>query len=172
MDEMAFILQHLDKARARLLAAAGSVPADRWRQAPRAGTWSAGEVIAHLMMVEKRIVEGAEKIASAPPTAQPLWKRIHLPVRLGEWRGFRVKSPIPLDASLVAGKEASLEKLQAVRQETLRFIKHNRSRDLHGYRFRHPFFGSLNLYDWFHSIAHHESRHSKQLQEIVESFQG
>ncbi len=171
MHELTPILEHLSKARAALLATAESVPPDRWRQAPRAGAWSAGEVIAHLMMVEKRIVEGAEKIVIGPPTVQPLWKRIHLPVRLGEWRGFRVKSPIPLDASLVGDKEATLEKLHFLRQETLRFLEENRSRDLHLYRFRHPFFGSLNVYDWFHSIACHESRHTKQLQEIVESFQ-
>ncbi len=171
MDETDAILEHLSRARAGLLATAGSVPLDRWRQAPRPGAWSAGEVIAHLAMVEKRIVEGAEKIANGSPTEEPAWKRIHLPVRLGEWRGFRVKTPIPLDVSLVADKETALEKLNAVRQDTLRFMEKNRSRDLHGYRFRHPFFGSLNVYDWFRSIACHELRHTKQLQEIVETFQ-
>jgi hypothetical protein len=167
VDEMAPILGHLDKARAALLATAGSVPPDRWRQAPRAGAWSAGEVIAHLIMVERRIVESAEKIVNGPPTVEPLWKQIHLPLRVGEWRGFRVRSPIPLDASLVADKETALEKLHSLRQETLRFVEKNRSRDLHNYRFRHPFFGSLNLYDWLRSIAYHETRHAKQLQEIV-----
>jgi len=172
MDETDAILKHLSRAHAALLATAGSVPVDRWRQAPRSGAWSAGEIIAHLTMVEKRIIEGAEKIANGLPTEAPAWKRIHLPVRLGEWRGFRVKTPIPLDTSLVTDKESALEKLTAVRQDTLRFIEKNRNRDLHGYRFRHPFFGSLNVYDWFRSIAYHESRHTKQLQEIVESCQG
>ncbi len=171
MDEMTRILEHMSKTRATLLATAETVPDQLWRKSPRAGAWSAGEVIAHLTMVERQIVRGAEKIASGPPTVEPLWKRIHLPVRLGEWRLIRVKTPIPLDASLVADKEVALEGLSAVRREGLRFIEKNRGRDLRGYRFRHPFFGSLNVYDWFRSIGYHESRHTKQLQEIVESFQ-
>lgn len=171
MDEMTPILEHMNKTRAALLAAAEAVPDKLWRKSPCAGAWSAGEVIAHLAMVEKQIVKGAEKIASSPPIVEPMWKRIHLPVRLGEWRLVKVKTPIPLDASLVADKEVALERLNAVRLEGLRFIEKNRGRDLRGYRFRHPFFGSLNVYDWFRSIGYHESRHTKQLQEIVESFQ-
>ena len=171
MDEMTRILEHMNNARATLLATAEAVPDQLWRKCPRAGAWSAGEVIAHLTMVESRIVRGAENIAGGPPTVEPVWSRIHLPVRLGEWRLIRVKTPIPLDASLVADKEVALEGLNAVRRECLRFIEKNRGRDLGAYRFRHPFFGSLNVYDWFRSIGYHELRHTKQLQEIVESFQ-
>ncbi len=171
MDEMTRLLEHMNKTRAALLATAETVPDQLWRKCPRAGAWSAGEVIAHLTMVESRIVKVAEKAASGPPTVEPVWKQIHLPVRLGEWRLIRVKTPIPLDASLVADKDAALEGLNTVRRECLRFIEKNRDCDLRGYRFRHPFFGSLNVYDWFRSIGYHELRHTKQLQEIVESFQ-
>jgi DinB superfamily len=108
---------------------------------------------------------------ASPPVAIPLWKRAHLPVWLAEWRGFRAKTPVPLDQSLVGDKQPMLDNLMALRLGTLEFIEANRNRDLSPYRFPHPFFGSLNVYDWFRMIAHHEARHTQQLREIVEFFQ-
>jgi hypothetical protein len=171
MVEIAPILQKLKDARVALFATAQAVPCDRWREAARPGAWSAGEVIAHLTMVEGRVVSGAEKIASMPAIVVPVWQRIHLPVQLAAWRGFRVKSPVPLDSNLLDEKEIMLERLTGLRKLTLDFIESNRSRDLHPYRFKHPFFGSLDLYDWMRMIACHELRHTKQIHEIVESFQ-
>ncbi len=171
MVEIGPILQKLKAARVALLATAQAVPCDRWRESPRPGAWSAGEVIAHVTMVEGRVMQGAEKIASMPAVVVPVWQRIHLPVQLAAWRGFRVKSPVPLDPKLLDDKENMLERLTGLRKLTLDFIESNRGRDLRPYRFKHPFFGSLDLYDWMRMIAYHESRHTKQIHEIVESFQ-
>ena len=171
IEDLTPILSRLDSSRAALLEISQAVPEDRWREAPRAGAWSAGEVIAHLTMVEKRVIEGAKRIVAGPPVATPLWKRVHLPVWLAEWRGFRAKTPIPLDPSLVGDKQPMLDNLVALRLGTLEFIEENRNRDLSPYRFPHPFFGSLNVYDWFRMIAHHEARHTQQVREIVELFQ-
>jgi hypothetical protein len=171
MAEITPILQKLKNARVALLETAQAVPCDRWREAARPGAWSAGEVIAHLTMVEGRVMQGAEKIASMPAVVVPVWQRFHLPVQLAAWRGFRVKSPVPLDPTLLDEKEAMLERLTGLRKLTLHFLENNRDRDLHPYRFKHPFFGSLDLYDWMRMIAHHELRHTKQIHEIVESFQ-
>jgi hypothetical protein len=171
IEDLTPILSRLDSSRAALLEISQAVPENRWREAPRAEAWSAGEVIAHLTMVESRVVEGARKIVAAPPAATPVWKRAHLPVWLAEWRGFRVKTPVPLDKSLVGDKQPMLENLAALRLRTLEFLEENRSRDLSLYRFPHQFFGSLNVYDWFRMIAHHEARHTRQVREIVELFQ-
>lgn len=171
IEDVTPILSHLDSTRAGLLEVTQRIPENRWREAPRAGAWSAGEVIAHLTMVETRVVEGARKIVAAPPVATLLWRRAHLPVWLAEWRGFRVKTPIRLDESLLDDKQPMLENLAALRRQTLEFLEGSRSRDLSPYRFPHPFFGSLNLYDWFRMIAHHEARHARQVREIVELFQ-
>jgi len=171
IEDLTPILSRLDSSRAALLEISQAVPENRWREAPRPEAWSAGEVIAHLTMVESRVVEGARKIVAAAPIATPLWKCAHLPVWLAEWRGFRVKTPVPLDKSLLGDKQPMLENLAALRRRTLEFLEENRKRDLSPYRFPHPFFGSLNVYDWFRMIAHHEARHTRQVREIVELFQ-
>jgi DinB family protein len=165
------IISQLDSTRALLVSTANALPEDHWRTPPRQGAWSAAEVMAHLWTVETRVLDGAERVVRAPLQRVPAWKRLHLPVSLAEWRGFRVKSPIPLDPNLVDEKQPTLERLEAARKRTQGFIQEYHGRDLSPYRFPHPFFGSLNLYDWFRVIAHHEARHTKQLREIVELFQ-
>jgi hypothetical protein len=61
-----------------------------------------------------------------------------------------------------------LAALREVRSETIAFLDALPRRDLGVYRWSHPFFGSLNFYDWFRMVAYHEIRHSKQIREIVE----
>jgi len=122
-------------------------------------------------MVEQAVTDGAAKLIAAPPQPIPFVKRLHLPVVLAAWRGFRAKSPIPLDPSLVAEKEEMLAKFRALRGKTIAFLEENAARDLSRYHSRHPFFGQLNFYQWFRMLAYHERRHAKQIREIVESFQ-
>lgn len=171
MSDLQPILAQLDKARRSLLLAADRVPNPHWRASPGPGKWSAGEVVAHVMMVEGTIISKAGQLVRQPPKIVPIWRRAHLPVVLAEWRGVRRRTPIPLDESLVGEKEAMLARLRRVREETLAFIGQTSDRNLSAYRWPHPFFGSLNLYDWFRTIAHHERRHTKQIQEIVASLQ-
>ena len=61
--------------------------------------------------------------------------------------------------------------LAELRRGTLALLEEHRGRELSAYRWKHPFFGSLNYYSWFKMIAHHEARHTKQLREIAKSFQ-
>lgn len=171
MADIAPILEHLGRTRAGLLSAADAVARTVWQTPPRVGAWSAAEVIAHLTMVETRVTNGAAKFVSGAPPHVPVIKRAHLPVWLAEWRGYRAKSPIPLDPKLVGEKEEMLARLREIRQRTLALLEENRERELSAYRWPHPFFGSLDFYQWFRMIAHHEARHTKQILEIVESFQ-
>jgi hypothetical protein len=171
MDDVTPILLQLDSTRAALFTAAEPLPENRWKEPPQPGAWSAGEVFAHLAMVESKVMAQAELLLAAPPARVALWRRIHLPVSLAEWRGFRVKSPIPLDPGLVSAKQDSFQRLTTIRNRTVQLIEENRRRELRLYRFPHPLFGSLNIYDWFRLLAHHEARHTKQLQEIGERFQ-
>ncbi len=164
------IIDRLNRARAGLEEVVAAVPDSLWRTPPQPGAWSAAEVIAHLTMVEEAVINGAIKVSSGAPRRVPPWKRLHLPVCLAEWRGWRAKTPLPLDPNLVAERQEMLAKLAALRNRTLAFLEENRDHDLSAYRWPHPFFGSLNFYDWFKMVAHHEVRHTKQLREIIDSF--
>jgi hypothetical protein len=170
MRALAPILAQLARSQDIYLAAANPVPESHWQRSPGQGAWSAAEVTAHVCMVEANIIDRASRGVQKPAKIEPFWRRGHVPLPIVGWRVIKRKSPIPLDPSLVLEKQPALENLAAKRKATLEFIEATRDRDLSAYRFRHPFLGSLGLYDWLRMIAFHEVRHAKQIREIVQVF--
>ena len=167
MPQLQPILEKLDRAQYSLVLAADAVPANLWKTCPREGAWSAAELIAHVMMVERTVVGAAERILKKQPKHIPVWKRFRLPFAVAEIRLFRMKTPIPLDSQLLLEKDAMLAELREVRGRTLGLIEETRDRDLSAYRWRHPFLGSLNAYQWFSFLGSHQIRHEKQMREIA-----
>jgi uncharacterized damage-inducible protein DinB len=161
------ILEKLDRAQRNLLRAADAIPADLWKTCPCEGAWSAAEVIAHIMTVERLVVGTAGRILRKQPKHIPMLKRFRLPFALAEIRFVRMKTPIPMDSQLLREKDAMLAELGQVRGRTLALIEETRNRDLSVYRWRHPFLGSLNAYEWFSFLGSHQTRHEKQMREIA-----
>jgi hypothetical protein len=166
VQSLAPILEKLAEAQTTFFLAADAIPADLWTRKPSVKEWSAAEVVVHLVMVERAIVGGADRIIQKAPRPVSLLKRLHLPMWLVESRVIRRESPIPLDATLVRGKEEMLGELRAARERTLAFLEETKKRDLSGYRWPHVFLGPLNVYEWFEMIAAHQLRHSKQMRDI------
>lgn len=167
MPSIEAIANKLARAQVALLRAADAVTAEEWKSSPGNGAWSAGELVAHLIVVERRIVGTADRVTQKPAKPVSLLKRLHLPLALVESRLIRRKTPIPVDSQLVRGKEAMLAELRDVRERSLAFLDETKNRDLSEYIWRHPFIGNLNLYEWFEMVAAHELRHTKQMQEIA-----
>jgi hypothetical protein len=161
------ILEKLDRAQHNLLRAADAVPADLWKTCPQEGAWSAAELIAHIIAVERLVVGTAERILKKQPKHIPVWKRFRLPFALVEKRLIRMKSAIPMDLRVLREKEAMLAELREVRGRTLGLMEETRNRDLSVYRWRHPFLGSLNAYQWFSFLGSHQIRHEKQMRAIA-----
>jgi DinB superfamily len=164
------ILEKLAQAQSRLLSTADAVPADQWKTRPARGGWCAAEVIAHLIMVERTVLGSADRVMQDAPRHFPLLKKFHLPLAIVETRLIRRKTPIPLDPELVREKETMLAELREVRERTLAFVEETKGRDLGKYRWRHPFLGTLNMYEWFQMVACHEIRHEKQMREIANGY--
>jgi DinB family protein len=161
------ILEKLAHAQRKLLRAADIVPAGFWKTPPRPGAWSAAEVIAHVIIIERTVLGAAVRIFTKTPRQTPLLKRFRLPFALAEVRVVRMKTPIPIDPELLCEKEVMFAELREVRARTLAVIEETRNRDLRVYRWRHPFLGSLNAYQWFSFLASHQIRHEKQMREIA-----
>jgi DinB family protein len=164
------ITENLARAEKKFLTAANAVPADQWKTRPREGSWSAGELVCHLIQVEQTVILGADKLLQSPPKPRPLLKRFHLPMALVEVRLIRRKTPIPLDPALVSEKDVMLAQLCSVRECTLSFMEETKGKDLSKYCRTHPFLGPLNLYEWFQMIASHQLRHAKQMKETGETL--
>ncbi|HXN53923.1 MAG TPA: DinB family protein [Candidatus Acidoferrum sp.] len=164
------ILEKLDRAQHSLLRAADAIPASLWKTCPREGAWSAAELIAHIMTVERAVIGAADRILQRQPKQIPLVKRFRLPFALVELRLVRMKTPIPVNPQLLGEKEAMLAELKEVRARTLALMEETRNRDLSVYKWRHPFLGSLNTYEWFSFLGSHQIRHEKQMREIAVSL--
>jgi DinB superfamily len=115
------ILERLRCAQTAFFRAADSVSPKQWKTKPKAGAWSAAELVAHLLTAERAILGGAERITRKIPKPIPFLKRFHFPMWLVESRIIRRKSPIPLDPSLLDTKEEMLGELRAARERTLAF---------------------------------------------------
>ena len=153
-----------------LLSAADTVRADEWRTRPSEGRWSAAELVAHLVMVERAVIAKSDRVAQKPPRRVPLLKKIHLPMALVESRWIRRKSPVPVEPGMLRDKEVMLAELRTVRERSLAFLEETRSRNLSAYCWAHPSLGTLNTYEWMQFIASHEIRHTKQMREIAASL--
>jgi hypothetical protein len=152
------------------LRAADAVPVGQWTASPGKGRWSAGELVCHLITVERTVISGADKLLQKTPKKLPFYKRFHIPMALVESRVIRRKSPLPVDPWMIRGKEEMLAELREVRERTLAFLGETMERNLSKYHMTHPFLGTLNAYEWFQMIASHELRHTKQMKEISASL--
>ncbi|HTT32308.1 MAG TPA: DinB family protein [Methylomirabilota bacterium] len=160
------IIENLAKAQREFLFAADEVSAEQWKLCPGEGRWSAAEVVAHVIMVERAIVRSTDKLLQKPPAPLPFFKRWHIPMVMVESRWIRRKSPIPLDPQMVGPKEEMLAQVREVRGRSLAFLEETKGRNLSKYHWPHPFLGMLNGYEWFQMIASHQLRHTKQMKEI------
>jgi hypothetical protein len=152
------------------MSAAQEVSELHWRESPAPDCWSAAEVTAHVGMVEETTIFGMKRLFRSATNPVPLRKRFHLPLAIATWRGRKVRTPIPLDAKRVRDKQESLAGLVTTRAATVAFIESMRGTHIRIYHFRHPFLGSLNMYDWLRTIGYHELRHAKQIRELVATF--
>jgi DinB superfamily len=170
LPSLKVIVQNLDRAQNSFLRAADAVPADQWQTLPGKTRWSAGELVGHLITIERAILRNLDEVLQKPPRALPFYKRVHFPMALVELRLIRRKTPLPTDSKLVREKEAMLAELREVRGSTLAFIDETRTRDLRTYILPHAFLGVLNIYEWLQMIASHEVRHTKQMREIASAL--
>ena len=161
------IVEKLSCAQKAFFQAAESVRAEQWNAKPKADAWSAAELVAHLVTVERTIIGSADRVTQKDPEPIPFLKRFHFPMWMVESRMIRRKSPIPLDPSLLNTKEEMLAELREARERSLAFLVEMSKRDFRRYYWPHPFLGMLNGYEWFEMIASHEIRHTKQMREIA-----
>ena len=170
MRSLPSITENLARAEKQFLASIAAISAGQWKASPGEGRWSAGEVVCHLIQVERTIILNLGKVLQRPPKPRPFSKRFHLPMALVESRLIPRKTPIPLDPALLQEKDEMLTQLRQTRASTRSFIEETAGKDLRKYHMPHPFLGTMNAYEWFQLIASHQVRHAKQMKEIGETL--
>jgi len=174
---LAAVLVHADSARAELLAAVDTIPEELREARPSEASWSAAEVLEHLVRVEKGIAKlvalkvGELQATGEPPREEPGMVAIDT-TRFGMLanRAQRIDAP----ERVVPDGEMSADAARAALMETRGILLDQLhagdglaySRVLHP----HPVFGSLDLYEWVYFIGAHERRHAEQVRELAAHF--
>lgn len=170
MPSLPSAIEKLKGAQVGLLQAADAISAPDWNTPPRANSWSAAHLVAHLCQVERGVLGYADRVIRKTPLQLSYFQRLHLPMALVESRIIKRKSPSAIAAELLDGKETMIAELRGVRERTLAFLEETQGRDLAAYCWRHPFLGRLNFYNWFTFLAAHQIRHTKQMVEIAQNL--
>jgi hypothetical protein len=167
------VLSRLDEARSTLRGALDAIPPAMHRQRPAADRWCAAEVLEHLTLVEKifsgRIVKAIDsaRTAGLSPEGQP---RVPLPDAIEQRMSDRVNKRQAPDPAQPTGQVdvatgwATLENNHAALRTALAGCN---GLALSQVTLDHPFFGTMNVYQWVELIAAHEGRHTAQIREIA-----
>lgn len=167
------VFADIAQARAELIEAVNSVPDHLFTVAPGEGEWSAGEVVAHLELVEKgittilsRLLE-REKEEGRPRSANTNGVGTTTLPPLPAERIRATPRSTPEQAlskgDALAAIATSRERLQVILEESLPYNLTER-------KFQHLILGDLNFYQWVLFIGVHERRHTGQIIRIRETL--
>jgi hypothetical protein len=167
--------EHLEETRAALLDAVRHVPRERRDERPGDGRWTVGEVLDHVSRVEagyarlltKRVRDARAKglpaetetssilgsVESGPLTDRT--RRLQAPEIVVPRQGATVDEGLAALASSRAAVRAALLDANGLALGTLTQ--------------NHPFFGTLNMYQWGVFLGLHDLRHAAQIREVAHS---
>ena len=159
---------------------------------PSAGVWSVAEIVEHLSIIEQSMVrligmllnkdESAAAENSNAPTGgdAPAGKAAHASATARPFKPFSLDHFVETirDKKLTApeqvrpGGEAPLADSLASLQRTRAAVESFHSRlNIAGLdcTYAHPYFGELNAAQWLAFIGHHEARHLRQIESLLDA---
>jgi len=89
---------------------------------PGEGRWSAGELVAHLIIIERAIISASDQMLQHPARHVPFIKRFHVPMAFVESRWSGGKHRFRKAASSSGPRKTCLAELRDVRERTLAFM--------------------------------------------------
>ena len=172
------LLEHLEETRGALLDAVQRVPRERRGARPGDGRWTVGEVLDHVSRVEagytrlltKRVSDGRAKgLARETETSSILDTVASGPL---VDRSRRLQAPeivVPRQGATVdeglAALEGSRTALRAALVDASGFALGTLTQ-------QHPYFGTLDMYQWGVFLGYHDLRHADQIREAATAMQG
>lgn len=167
--ERDFAVMDLDASLDKFLACVRELTPTQWKFKPAPNRWSAAEIAEHVAFVEDRVYRRTEKSLQEAPDPE---KRRTLPhrdmkvVELGNSREPNLNAPEvvqPIGRWGVPGE--LLQSIQAFRARTKEFVGTTQA-DVRTHFLDHPFFGTLDTYQWVLLVSAHMRRHTLQIEEV------
>ena len=173
---LATVFSSLDASMASVEASVGSVPPALRSRRPAAERWSVAEVLEHLALVEQLFTtrlatpnDAARRAGLAAETGDC----VPVPPAIAAAMANRAAPRSAPQAVKPTGRMDSADALAALRDAHAAFRRMLRDADglaLSTVTYEHPYFGTLNVYQWAELMAGHERRHADQIREIGEQL--
>ncbi len=166
------LVQHLDRTRAVLRAAADRVPADLHARRAAPDRWSVAEILEHLAIVERnitvRLAKGVAEAKTAGMSAAEEDPNVATTLQTVPVldRTRKLAAPPQIHPTGTMSTEAVLARLEETRRALKDVIAGAEGLALGAVSFPHPAFGPLNLYQWISLAGSHEERHARQIEEL------
>jgi len=174
---VAEVLDFFDTNRARLEEAVAAVPVDLHARRPGAEQWSVAEILAHLAIVERRVlqllissIEAAASAGLAPEaeTILPVVPTVNV-ARLVD-RSRRVATSEASMPPADADARHAMRDLAETRTELRRLLLEFAGQALSTVVVPNPVLGPVNVYQSVVFLAAHEARHTQQIHEARASL--
>lgn len=167
------LLEHLDETRAALTDAVAHVAPMHRGARPVSGGWSAGEVLDHVHRVEssytrlltKRVGDARARGHEDETETSSILGTVDS--RMLTDRSRRIEAPglvVPREGATVEEGLAALEGSRAALRAALVDAS---GLALGTITHQHPFFGTLNMYQWGVVLGFHDLRHAEQIRELA-----
>ncbi len=171
------LLGYLDSQHEQLRTAFDAVPAEQRSRRPSDTAWSADDVIAHLVILERRVAtvlgaaltEARAKGLRAEPDVSPVLPTIDIAPVLD--RRTKLVAPPPIDPR-TTGDKLGWSDYESARDSIKHVVIENDGLALGDVSRPHPVFGPIDLYTWFAFVAAHATRHAAQIREITATTSG
>lgn len=167
---IAELLEYLDNQNENLSAAFELVPDERRMLRPAADRWAPAEIVHHLDIVERRLVqrlasliEQARALPPEPDAASlfPMEKAVRVEVRSRRFTTSEASEPRNTDPDRV------WTDYMATRDALKKVIAAGDGLSLGAVRAPHPVLGELTAYEWIAFAGAHAARHADQIREMT-----
>jgi uncharacterized damage-inducible protein DinB len=160
-------LAHLDRTRAALLAATKGLSEAQWKFKPAPDRWSIAEVLEHIAVTEKFLLDNTSAKVMAEPPGKPdrdYKSADKLVVSAIADRSRPAQAPEPVRPSGRWSHKEALDEFVKARERTVEFLKSTPG--LRDHVADSPLGQPLDAYQWLLYISAHSERHTKQILEV------
>src|SRR5215467_1429258 len=163
LQEKKELLQRLNGARERLIAAVAGLSQTQADFKPSPEAWSVAGIVEHLATVEDLVIMRLEKMASEPNHGICRGSDVVLcDMVVDRTKRFQSAERVqPTGKSL----GASLERLAATREKSVGLIRSAPDGHFRQHSMHHPVFGPLDGHQWVVAMAGHCLQHTQQILE-------
>ena len=140
-----------------------------WSFKPSPESWSVGEVMEHLFMVEKGL--GGQVRGAAETPADPQWsskttgKTESIRALLPD-RSQKFQAPEPVQPQGEMSRRGVMQGFIETRHETMAFVRESKTPML-AHTFESQAFGPINMRQGYLILALHNARHLQQIEEVM-----